>query len=506
MSASDGAGDPRHPEPRNLEHQHKLAKQLLRAARDGDAAAVARIRAHRSDDGELQLAHAQLAIARESGYPSWPALVHALQQRELEAFVQAVRRQDVEATRQILAASEHVREHVNDPLFDFGGRALNAVSSNTAMLDVLLSFGANLELKSDWANGPFSVLDGSDEPAARFLLARGARLTANVAARLGWFDELRAIIDADPASVHLRGGDGQQPLHLAKTVAIADFLLDHGAVIDERCIDHKSTPAQYALVDRPEVCRRLLARGAAPDIFMAAHLGDEALAAQLIDEDPPCLRARVHADGYAPVPPLHIYCWTLGFFVSPHDVAAAAGHTAVYDLLMRRSDATVRFVQAAMQPDGPAARALLRDDPSLPSRLSAGDHAMLAQAIFHGRFAAAELMLDLGFDPKARGTDGGTALHMACWMGHPALVDRLVTMGVPIDDRDLEHRSPPLGWAAFGSVHRRARGGDYIAVIDRLIAAGAAVNVPGNRNGTSMVGMAEGNAAVQDALRRHGAA
>src|SRR4051812_19547416 len=153
------------------------------------------------------------------------------------------------------------------------------------MLDVLLSFGADLTLKSDWENGPYSVLDSSDETATRFLMTRGATLTANAAARLGWFDELKQIVDADAAAVHHRGGDGQQPLHQAKTAAIADYLLDHGAGIDVRCIDHRSTPAQYALGDRPEVTRRLLVRGATPDIFMAARLGDVRLAEQLIDAD-----------------------------------------------------------------------------------------------------------------------------------------------------------------------------------------------------------------------------
>ena len=103
-----------------------------------------------------------------------------------------------------------------------------------------------------------------------------------------------------PALVHARGGDGQQPLHEAKTVAIADFLLERGAGIDVRCIDHQSTPAQYALVDRPDVCRRLLERGATPDIFMAARLGDVALATRLLDADPACVarphqRARISA-------------------------------------------------------------------------------------------------------------------------------------------------------------------------------------------------------------------
>jgi len=58
----------------NLEQQHKLAKDLLRAARDGDPAALARIRAARGDAGTttrpLTLADAQLALAREGGFGS----------------------------------------------------------------------------------------------------------------------------------------------------------------------------------------------------------------------------------------------------------------------------------------------------------------------------------------------------------------------------------------------------------------------------------------------------
>ena len=162
---------------------------------------------------------------------------------------------------------------------------------------MLIDAGADVNMKSDWENGPYTVLDHADEGTARFLLARGAKLTPNVAARLGWFDELRSLVDADAALVHARGGDGQQPLHEAKTVAIADFLLDRGADVNVRCIDHKSTPAQYALVDRPDVCRRLLERGATPDIFMAARLGDVALATRLLDADPSCIAARINEPG-----------------------------------------------------------------------------------------------------------------------------------------------------------------------------------------------------------------
>jgi len=55
----------------NLEQLRKQAKELARAARAGDPAAVARL-------GDLppRLASAQLVLARDQGYSSWPALVH----------------------------------------------------------------------------------------------------------------------------------------------------------------------------------------------------------------------------------------------------------------------------------------------------------------------------------------------------------------------------------------------------------------------------------------------
>jgi hypothetical protein len=54
-------------------------------------------------------------------------------------------------------------------------------------------------------------------------------------------------------------------------------------------------------------------------------------------------------------------------------------------------------------------------------------------------------------------------------------------------------------------VHRRARGGDYVAVVDRLVAAGADVTAAGNGEGRTLLEMAHGAPAVQAALRRHGA-
>jgi hypothetical protein len=175
----------------------------------------------------------------------------------------------------------------------------------------------------------------------------------------------------------------------------------------------------------------------------------------------------------------------------------------VYDLLVAHSPARIALLDAVLRGDEAMVRETMASNPSLPAALGQSDHALLAHAIFRGRFRAAELMLTLGFDPAAGGVDGGSALHAACWMGHSGLVERLIAHGgLTLDARDPTHGSTPLGWAAFGSVHRRAQGADYVAVIDRLVSAGADVHAPGK--GMTLLEMAEGNPAVQEALRRQG--
>src|SRR4029453_1028712 len=273
-----------------------------------------------------------------------------LQDSDITAFRDAVHGGDVPGTERILALP-HVRKRINAPMFAFGQRAAHIAAKDEAMLAALIAAGADVSLKSAWENGPYTVLDNATADTARYLLAHGAMLTANVAARLGWLDELQALVSVDPALVHARGGDGQQPLHEAKTVAIADFLLDHGAGVDVRCIDHRSTPAQYALVDRPDVCRRLLERGATPDIFMAARFGDTTLATRLLDADPSCVEARINEPGYPAVPPFNIYCWSIGFGMSPHETALRFDHRDVHDALVARSPSRIRLIDAIMNGD-----------------------------------------------------------------------------------------------------------------------------------------------------------
>jgi hypothetical protein len=76
-----------------------VREQLLRAARDGDEGALGRMRRVRCDAGSdprpLNLADAQLAIAREGSFESWPKLVAAHEEQDVKSFCDAVTGNDV---------------------------------------------------------------------------------------------------------------------------------------------------------------------------------------------------------------------------------------------------------------------------------------------------------------------------------------------------------------------------------------------------------------------------
>src|SRR5580692_7198446 len=162
------------------------------------------------------------------------------------------------------------------------------------------------------------------------------------AALAGLTDGVAEMLAIDPSLIDAKGMDARTPLHCAGTVPVAMLLLDHGARIDARDEDHDSTPAQWRIGEAPEVARFLLGRGAKPDIFLAAALGDVAQAKRLVAEDGGCLAHRI---GKPPeFPPVGhqgrggtIYQWTLGFNSYPHQIALMKGHQAMFDFSTQRA-------------------------------------------------------------------------------------------------------------------------------------------------------------------------
>jgi ankyrin repeat protein len=288
------------------------------------------------------------------------------------ALADAMRATDTAAADALLRRHPELRARLNEPIPDgaFGATALiTAVhSQNREMINLLLQHGADIDARSDWWAGSFGVLDTCALDFASFLIERGATVDAHAAARLGMMDTLNALISANPELVHARGGDGQTPLHFASTVEIAKYLLDHGADIDTRDIDHESTPAQYMVRHRQDVARFLVTRGCHTDILMASALGAYELVRRYLDDDPASIRTRV-SKSYFPMRNERaggsIYIWTLGSEKTPHVIAREFGHEDVFRLLMERSSDEMKLAQACDLGDETLFNALLAKRPDL---------------------------------------------------------------------------------------------------------------------------------------------
>jgi ankyrin repeat protein len=415
----------------------------------------------------------------------------------VEQFQQAVRTDDVAGARRLLEAHSMLRAKIDEPLGSFGSPAIINVRSKE-MLDVLLAAGADLNAKSCWWAGGFGLLHGASPELAAYAIERGAIVDVHAAARLGMLDRLRELVEADPELVRARGGDGQTPLHFAATVAIAEYLLDRGAEIDTRDLDHESTPAQWMLDDRLDVARYLVARGCRTDLLMAAALGDLELARRHLDADPDCIRVRVSEQFFPMVNPRSggtIYQWKLGWYVSAHQVARKFGHGDVLQLLQERSPADVQLIEACWMGDETAALAIRHAHPDVVDRLSEADRRMVAHAARNNETGVVRLMLACGWPVDARGQHQATPLHWAAFHGNAAMAQAILRFGPPLEVADAEFRATPLDWAIYGSEHGwHSSSGNYAATVQVLLEAGAKVPE-----------VAKGTEPVREVLRHNGA-
>jgi ankyrin repeat protein len=320
------------------------------------------------------------------------------------------------------------------------------------------------------------------------------------AARAGLTDKLAEILARDPSLIDKKGVDARTPLHCAGTAAVAALLLDHGARIDARDEDHDSTPAQWLIGESPDVARFLLERGAKADIFLAAALGDLALAERLVTEDRGCLAQRI---GKPPeFPPLGheggggtIYQWTLGFNSYSHQIALMKGHHAMFDFLYVESDVATRLLVNCVLARRAEAKAIANEHPEIVTELPDVDRELMAKYCWetNTNYSAVELMLDLGF-PVAHPehSHGYTPLHNAAWAGSGDLVELLISRGHPVDIRDPRYDATPLEYALYDClVEKRHPEGEFARVVKALLAAGSPLK--GVRYPT-------GDAAVDEAL------
>jgi ankyrin repeat protein len=447
----------------DLEKQRKLAKSLARDFWRGEAEAIARVTAlHPKPPATdtFSLSDAQLVVARGYGFASWAKLknkIDGLTKTPVELFVAAVKAGDVDGVRDLLTAHPDIATRINEPLFDFKQMAVHAAHRNLAMLDLLLAHGADINAKSTWEHGGFGILENVMPKQAAPLIARGAAVDIWAAANLGMVDRVKDLIDADPALVNAKGGDGKRPLHYARTVEIAEFLLDSGAQIDALDDDHSSTPVQHLIGDNVDVCRFLATRGAKTDLLLATALGDLALVRRHLDEDPASIGMRVSRDWFPMIDTApnggHIYQWTLGFHVSAFDIARKRDHKEVRDLLLSRAPPLDRVMHALWSGDDDAVDAVLATDPAAIEHAPPQVLRQVADAARNNNTAAVKAMLARGFSVTAVSQHGATPLHWAVFHGNPDMLHEVLRYGPPLEMRDRDFNGTAMGWVIQGAMN-----------------------------------------------------
>lgn len=151
---------PVHPDLEQLRHQ---AKDLLRAAHEGDESALAEFaefHPREIDPAQATLADAQLVLARAYQAQSWPRLVHACE------LIDAIWRDDVDAVRElVIKFPDMLREHALVRTNSHWGPPMSYAANlgRDRIIDALLELGASdLETAVDRA-----TLQGKVETARR---------------------------------------------------------------------------------------------------------------------------------------------------------------------------------------------------------------------------------------------------------------------------------------------------------------------------------------------------
>ncbi len=439
-------------------------------------------------------------------------------------FLATLRSEDAAEMRALLSSDSWLREHIDEPWGYFDAPALVEASSrgDAEMMRVLMEAGADVNARSGWEPGGSGVLDGEHielwvkerradgTPVMTRLFAdfrsRGLRVDAHAAANLGDVAALRQLVEERPACVNERGRDGESPLHMARTPAIVDLLVDRGADVDMRDIDHGATPAQWA-IDEPAVCQRLVERGASPDIFVACALGDIAVADRVLAANPDALGSRSnHGPHMANRPPGgHMYIYRMGVGMRPLPFASTKGHVAFVEQLLTRASSAEQLIHAAWTGDRSRALALVDAHPGLVASLAADESRAISDAAWNNYRDGVALMLEIGFPVDARGDDNGTPLDRAAVRGYADIADVLLGHNPSLDATN-DFGGTPLGGAIWGAGNFRDPLGDYARTVDLLAAAEPNLNRLGDDGQTHLDrALAIGQEEVADALRRHGA-
>ena len=459
------------PDDPSVEHLRRLARRLQRAVRAGDTTALELVRRHHPDPPPAEgfpLSAAQLVVARECGFPSWPRLRAHLDRlgplrRDPDDAPPAADPADELCRLACLAYSGvdgpdrwAAAAALLSPEVVAGSVWAAAAASDPGAVAAHLAGDPDLAGRQggphDWP--PLLYLAYSRLPTTRERTVRTATLLLDAGADPDagylWHGLTMPFTALTGAFGEGEQGPGRQPRHPC-SLELATVLLDAGA-------DPNDGQALYNRMFRPD------------DDFL------ELLFAYGLGRVPSVWQSRLDGAGEPPAQSIaRSFVWAcahgfsgrvrlmLAHGVDPAarsyegsavELAAANGHREIVELLVAAGApaAEVSGTEAL-------ARAVLAGDEAgvdpavLPAALAA-HRDLVARAVRTGRTAAVELAVRLGFPLDGGGS--ATALHEAAWDGRVDLARLLVSLGADTTRRDAEYSGRPLDWARHGYQHEAA--------------------------------------------------
>ena len=470
---------PDHPHPDQLRRQ---ARELLRAWQQGDPEALARAAPY-ALPAPPRLVQAQLVLAREHGFASWPQLLDEVDRRRALAL------DDAAYTERVLALALGRGYAAPRP-----AQALALLHSRPGLLPPALRL-----LQGD-ATGidPHTPLPPWGAPPLALVAFSSLARAGMEAPLLAALDQLLAA-GADPNAGLPDPESEERPLPAlygavarAQSAAMVQRLLDAGA-------EPNDNESIYHAVEQSD--RRILAAVVAAG---ARWHGTNALFRQLDFDSLPHLQQALDlgADANELSPngdtrPLHHAVQRgrslahLQLLVQHGaDVAALDGHghtLAWHAARAGRADVLAwlaplgqrppdslheRFLAACASADAATAKALLAEDPGLIGELPPWHRTLLPEQAQRGAMASVQLMLSIGWPVSVPGPWDASALNQAAFRGDAAMVALLLKHGARWHERN-GYGGTALGSCLHAGCNEPVPGGDYAEVLRLLLADGA---------------------------------
>ena len=401
----------------NIEQLRKQAKE--------------RVRERRALGDPIKLGEAQLDLAREHGFASWP---------QLKSYVERLQRE----------------QPFHTDVAYYEGRAEGIATTNGVTIAEARSDLAERHGFPSWPRlrRHVNALRTGEEPPTPFLLAYRAVEGDDR-------DRLVELLDRIPDLIWQRGTNGNDLLGMAHDLEIVQLLLDRGAD-PNRGNDYGWTKLHQAgYSNRRELAQLLLEVGARTDLSARGDGGTPLIAAlfwghrevvDLLGREPGNLRV---AAGLGDLDAIRELANTPQAgahreFYRPHggfpawrpsdDPQEVLDEALVWAAKANRVEALPLLVELGARVDAD------------PYRGTA-----LTWAAFNGRARSIRKLVELGADPNHQGTFGGqthgqgvTPIHLAAQGGRREAVEALLELGADPEIRDALYDGNAIGWARAG--------------------------------------------------------